>query len=85
VVGHGTLNIHYVHQKSAVPDALPLLFVHGCVFVFCGEFWLRTPCFFCRARKFPGGSENTAITGRVFSGSSQFPCSGSGSTWLWVF
>ncbi|KAJ7904835.1 Alpha/Beta hydrolase protein [Mycena leptocephala] len=29
VVGHGTLNIHYVHQKSAVPDALPLLFVHG--------------------------------------------------------
>ncbi|KAJ7626640.1 Alpha/Beta hydrolase protein [Mycena polygramma] len=29
VVGHGTLNIHYVHQKSVVPDALPLLFVHG--------------------------------------------------------
>ncbi|KAJ7166350.1 Alpha/Beta hydrolase protein [Mycena crocata] len=29
VVGHGTLNIHYVHQKSQVPDAIPLLFVHG--------------------------------------------------------
>ncbi|KAJ7644586.1 Alpha/Beta hydrolase protein [Roridomyces roridus] len=29
VTGHGTLNIHYVHQKSAVPDAIPLLFVHG--------------------------------------------------------
>ncbi|KAJ6455067.1 Alpha/Beta hydrolase protein [Mycena vitilis] len=29
VVGHGSLNIHYVHQKSLVPDALPLLFVHG--------------------------------------------------------
>jgi len=29
VAGHGTLNIHYVHQKSDVPDAIPLLFVHG--------------------------------------------------------
>ncbi|KAL4249281.1 peptidase S33 family protein [Abortiporus biennis] len=25
----GTLNIHYVHQKSEVKDAVPLLFVHG--------------------------------------------------------
>ncbi|KAI0065050.1 alpha/beta-hydrolase [Artomyces pyxidatus] len=25
----GTLNIHYVHQKSAVDNAIPLLFVHG--------------------------------------------------------
>lgn len=30
VEGHGTLNMHYVHQKSTVPDAIPLLFVHGC-------------------------------------------------------
>ncbi|KAJ6498723.1 Alpha/Beta hydrolase protein [Mycena vulgaris] len=29
VTSHGTLNIHYVHQKSEVPDAIPLLFVHG--------------------------------------------------------
>ncbi|KAK7023085.1 Alpha/Beta hydrolase protein [Favolaschia claudopus] len=29
VEGHGTLTIHYVHQKSTVPDAIPLLFVHG--------------------------------------------------------
>ncbi|KAF4617163.1 hypothetical protein D9613_005926 [Agrocybe pediades] len=29
VEGHGTLNIHYIHQKSAVVDAIPLLFVHG--------------------------------------------------------
>ncbi|KAJ6455409.1 Alpha/Beta hydrolase protein [Mycena sanguinolenta] len=29
VDGHGTLTVHYVHQKSAVPDAIPLLFVHG--------------------------------------------------------
>jgi len=29
VEGHGTLNIHYVHQKSKVDNAIPLLFVHG--------------------------------------------------------
>ncbi|EGO03311.1 hypothetical protein SERLA73DRAFT_174750 [Serpula lacrymans var. lacrymans S7.3] len=29
VEGHGSLNIHYVHQKSEVVDAIPLLFVHG--------------------------------------------------------
>ncbi|KAF7299505.1 EHN domain-containing protein [Mycena indigotica] len=29
VEGFGTLNIHYVHQKSQRVDAIPLLFVHG--------------------------------------------------------
>ncbi|KAF9474184.1 alpha/beta-hydrolase [Pholiota conissans] len=29
VEGFGALNIHYVHQKSKVADAIPLLFVHG--------------------------------------------------------
>ncbi|ESK82857.1 epoxide hydrolase [Moniliophthora roreri MCA 2997] len=29
VEGHGVLNIHYVHKKSEVPNAIPLLFVHG--------------------------------------------------------
>ncbi|KAL1950123.1 hypothetical protein VTO73DRAFT_5246 [Trametes versicolor] len=29
VAGHGTLNVHYIHQTSAVPGAIPLLFVHG--------------------------------------------------------
>lgn len=32
VEGHGTLNIHYIHGKSEVSDAVPLLFVHGCMF-----------------------------------------------------
>lgn len=31
VDGFGTLNIHYVHQKSEVENAIPLLFVHGCI------------------------------------------------------
>ena len=30
VDGFGTLNVHYVHQKSATENAVPLLFVHGC-------------------------------------------------------
>ncbi|KAI0048895.1 alpha/beta-hydrolase [Auriscalpium vulgare] len=29
VDGFGVLNIHYVHQKSTVENAIPLLFVHG--------------------------------------------------------
>jgi hypothetical protein len=30
VEGFGVLNIHYVHQKSKMESAIPLLFVHGC-------------------------------------------------------
>ncbi|KAK0435547.1 Alpha/Beta hydrolase protein [Armillaria borealis] len=30
VEGFGVLNIHYVHKKSDVESAIPLLFVHGC-------------------------------------------------------
>ncbi|KAF7777680.1 hypothetical protein Agabi119p4_3752 [Agaricus bisporus var. burnettii] len=29
VEGFGTLNIHYVHKKSSVSSAIPLLFMHG--------------------------------------------------------
>ncbi|KAF7332854.1 EHN domain-containing protein [Mycena venus] len=29
VEGFGTLNVHYVHKKSALETAIPLLFVHG--------------------------------------------------------
>ncbi|OAA73812.1 Epoxide hydrolase [Cordyceps fumosorosea ARSEF 2679] len=29
VDGFGTLNIHFVHQKSAHPESIPLLFCHG--------------------------------------------------------
>ncbi|KAL1671818.1 Alpha/Beta hydrolase protein [Schizophyllum commune] len=29
VEGHGKLNIHYIHQRSEVKGAIPLLFVHG--------------------------------------------------------
>jgi pimeloyl-ACP methyl ester carboxylesterase len=29
VDGFGTLDIHFVHARSSVPDAIPLLFLHG--------------------------------------------------------
>ena len=31
VDGYETLNIHFIHQKSANSKAIPLLFVHGCM------------------------------------------------------
>jgi epoxide hydrolase-like protein len=30
VDGFGALNVHYVHQRSELESAIPLLFVHGC-------------------------------------------------------
>ena len=30
VEGFGTLNVHFVHQRSEVKGAIPLLFIHGC-------------------------------------------------------
>jgi hypothetical protein len=30
VEGFGALSIHYVHQRSKIQGAIPLLFVHGC-------------------------------------------------------
>ena len=37
IKGHGPLNIHYVHQRSELNNAIPLLFVHGCkrLFIYC--------------------------------------------------
>lgn len=32
VDGYEALNIHFIHQKSDSPNAIPLLFVHGCRF-----------------------------------------------------
>lgn len=34
VSGHGILSIHYVHKQSEIKNAIPLLFVHGCLFLF---------------------------------------------------
>ncbi|KAI5118328.1 hypothetical protein M0805_006610 [Coniferiporia weirii] len=29
VEGQGTLNVHFLHHKSDIPNAIPLLFIHG--------------------------------------------------------
>jgi len=33
VEGFGKLKIHYIHKRSEVRDAIPLLFLHGCMFL----------------------------------------------------
>jgi hypothetical protein len=33
VKGFGALNLHFVHKKSEVKNAIPLLFIHGCMLV----------------------------------------------------
>ena len=43
VDGFGKLNICYIHQKSEVKNAVPLLFVHGCAcFDMCMSVWIWT-------------------------------------------
>ena len=37
VEGFGSLNIHYIHQKSECENAVPLLFVHGCRYRTCAR------------------------------------------------
>lgn len=56
VDGFGTLNVHYVHKKSEVVDAIPLLFVHGCELVSWYwtadlTYWLLGPGSFIEVRK----------------------------------
>ena len=38
VEGPGKLNIHYVHKRSEVKGAVPLLFVHGCLSISSSYF-----------------------------------------------
>ena len=38
VDGHGSLNIHYIHKQSEVKSTIPLLFVHGCAYMFLSAF-----------------------------------------------
>jgi Epoxide hydrolase N terminus len=33
VEGFGVLNIHYIHQRSQLEGAIPLLLVHGCMWL----------------------------------------------------
>jgi len=80
VEGFGALNIHYVHQKSEVESAIPLLFVHG----WPGSFIEVTkvlpyltatkagyPSFHVVAPSLPGYAWSEAVSKRGF-GSTQY-------------
>jgi Epoxide hydrolase N terminus len=62
VEGFGVLNIHYVHERSEVQGAIPLLFVHGCtptsysLLVTCGTDTYRV----YRARQLYRGDKDVA-------------------------
>ena len=52
VDGFGELNVHYVHKRSDVEGAIPLLFVHGCTsFTILPAEPLLELKLVCRARK----------------------------------
>jgi pimeloyl-ACP methyl ester carboxylesterase len=54
VDGFGTLNVHYVHKRSALETAIPLLFVHGCGYISISKFPSHSvtgPGSFIEARK----------------------------------
>lgn len=57
VDGYGTINIHYVHKKSEAKDAIPLLFVHGCMSPFSPH--CESSDQYYRAWPFPGGLEDS--------------------------
>lgn len=50
VDGFGPINVHYVHQRSTLENAIPLLFMHGCelcyiTFSNCFEYLSRARTF----------------------------------------
>ncbi|KAI0259493.1 Alpha/Beta hydrolase protein [Gloeopeniophorella convolvens] len=77
VEGYGTLDVHYVHQRSTVEGAIPLLFVHG----WPGSFIEVTkilplltaggpghPSFHVVAPSLPGFAWSSPVLKRGFSG-----------------
>ena len=62
VDGYEALNIHFIHQKSDNPKAIPLLFVHGCMLSFTASELRCEILIRCRAWQFLGGSQATTTT-----------------------
>lgn len=80
--GFGSLNIHYVHQKSTTEGAIPLLFIHGCrstltLFGCCVLIVLLT-----RAGSLPGGRKNPTTSCRFIPRLPKFPCCRIQLTWF---
>ena len=80
VEGFGKLNIHYIHKKSEVPNAIPLLFVHGCE---CHDLFAAVDLIearattneasITRARTFPRGGEDAPVADVELSGPPKLP------------
>jgi Epoxide hydrolase N terminus len=77
VEGFGELNVHYVHKRSPVKGAIPLLFVHGCTSpphpspnLAMLIVQLRA---IHRARKLPRGDENITAFDGILGRSPIFP------------
>ena len=74
VPGFGALNIHFVHKRSAVRGAVPLLFVHGCTWPAPRVLTWLDLCAH-RARERFGGREGPAAPDRPgIHGQSRVPC-----------
>jgi len=54
VQGFGDMSVHYVHQRSSVRGAIPLLFVHGCESPFCTPPFCLPSSFYCACSPGPG-------------------------------
>jgi len=63
VEGFGELKTHYVHQRSSVRGAIPLLFVHGCKSPFHPSLLSsrRLLGALYRARKLPGSDKSVTV------------------------
>jgi len=71
----GELNLHYVHQRSSVKDAIPLLFVHGCKSFHPSllSSLIVSSRVRYRARKLPRGDKGATIIDSSLARPSVFP------------
>ena len=84
VEGHGALNVHYVHKKSEVVDAIPLLFVHGCELEII-RMYSSLILTFSRARRFYRSPKNSTFACTSRSRTSELSCRRVQLTWIRVF
>ena len=83
VDGFSELNLHYVHKRSDVEGAIPLLFVHGCTsFTILPTEPLLELKVVRRARKLPRGDENTSAPDGGFCGSTVIPRCRTKPSWI---
>lgn len=85
VDGHGALGVHFIHQRSTVEGAVPLLFVHGCESPFV--LWGGVVCRLtekCRAGRILGGAQDLAAAHAGDGGPAELSRCGVQSAWVWV-